>query len=630
MRALTPTAALILCLLPCVAEAQIKEWPAYGGDPGGTKYSAARQIDRGNVARLQPAWIWKTGEEPNPGWDVAPGRFQATPLMINDTLYLTTSYHRVVALDARTGRELWSYDPRSIEWGPASWVHRGAAAWTDGTERRIFFQTRWRLIALDARTGKPVPSFGTGGEVDVSATLPRRVFRLHYQNTSPPVVYDDLVIVGSSVGDDFVYEGDPPGNLQAFDARTGELVWQFNPIPRPGEPGNDTWEDGSWVYSGHTNVWAPFTLDERRGLLYLPVSTPSNDAYGGHRKGDNLFAESVVCLDARTGERVWHFQTVHHGIWDYDLPSPPNLATIRVDGRAIDAVAVAAKTGFVFVFDRVTGEPVWPIEERPVPASDVPGERASPTQPFPTNPAPFAVQGFTGDDVVDFTPALRAMALEALAAYRSGPLFTPPATGGTILMPGVNGGANWGGAALDPETGVLFVRANNWPTVYVIDPFPDEESGFQHIGRKIRLSVADGVPVNKPPYTTLTAIDLNTGEHRWQIPIGDTPELRTHPMLHGVDLPPALGVARSWAVNARNSGPLATAGGLVFVSGGDTKLYAVDADTGAVLWAGDLGGRRGTANPMTYQTASGRQFVVIATSTTQGADGTLMAFALGE
>jgi quinoprotein glucose dehydrogenase len=437
-------------------------WSHPSGDPGAMRWSPLADVHRGNVARLAVAWRWRTGERAvaaGPDQKPArPGLFQASPVIVGDTLYVSTPYAAVAALDARTGRELWRHDPGAWRGGQPSngtgFVHRGVATWTDARAarrpRRVFINARWRLVALDAATGRPIPSFGTDGEVDLTATLRRPVNRLHYTNTSPPVVVGDLVIVGNGVGDRLRYREDPPGDVQAFDARTGRRVWSFHTIPDSGEFGVDTWEDGSWKYMGHTNVWAPMSVDTARGLVFLPVSTPSNDWYGGDRKGDNLFAESVVALDARTGRRVWHFQTVHHGLWDYDLPAPPVLATTRWQGRARDVVVVPGKTGFLYVLDRETGAPVWPIEERPVPPSDVPGERAAPTQPFPTRPAPFARQGITEADLIDFTPALRERALAIFRQYRSGPMFTPPSLQGTITMPGVIGGAGWGSTAFDP------------------------------------------------------------------------------------------------------------------------------------------------------------------------------------
>ncbi len=611
------------------AESQSVGWPVYGGDPGGTKYSILTQIDRQSVSRLEIAWTWDAGEEPVPGPSVAfegefvrPGRFEGTPIVVDDTMYVSTPYSRVVALDARTGSEFWSYDPRAYTWGQlprvCGFCHRGVAMWGDGDERRIFINSRWRLIALNAATGEPIESFGNGGEIDLTDGLIWEVNRLHYTNTSPPVVWGDLVILGSGMPDDRVYRRNPPGDVQAFDVRTGERVWTFHTIPQPGELGNDTWEDDSWSYTGSTNVWAPFTVDEERGLVYLPVGTPNGDYYGGPRKGDNLFAESLVCLDARTGERVWHFQTVHHGIWDYDLPAPPNLVTIEVDGRLIDAVAVVTKSGFTFVFDRVTGDPVWPIEEHAVPTSDVPGERTAPTQPFPTKPAPFARQGFTLDDVVDFTPEIRARALQMLEEYRLGPLFTPPSLEGTVTLPAAVGAAGWGGAAFNPTTHVLYVPSKDRPLVHQLVESEQGAADADYVQRLGGVTVR-GIPILKPPYGTLTAIDLDSGEHLWQVVIGDQPRIRNHPLLAGVDLPP-LG-------RLGNAGPLATAGGLIFLSGYNPQLFAIDSETGETLWEGDLLGSEGTANPMTYRTADGKQFVVIGV-TGPGSKRGLIAFAL--
>ncbi len=582
------------------------------------------------------AWTWHTGDraipgprQPVPGQSVRPGNFEVTPLVVNDTMYVSTPYNRVVALDAGSGRVLWEHDAGTVDWGQppngTGLVHRGVALWTgtgpDGrTRRRVFLNTRWRLVALDAATGRPVPGFGGGdGEIDLTEHLVWETNRLHYTQTSPPVVHEDLVILGNGVWDGFVYEKDPPGNILAFDARTGELRWRFNLIPQEGEPGVETWKDGSWRVTGHTNAWAPMTLDPERSLLYVPVGTPSNDYYGGHRPGDNLYAEAVVCLDARTGERVWHFQTVHHGLWDYDLPGAPVLLPIDVDGRRIDAVAAAGKTGFLYVFDRESGEPVWPIEERPVPGSDVPGERAAPTQPFPTRPPPFARQGFSEEDVIDFTPEVREKALKMLRLYRTGPLYTPPSVRGTVVMPGIIGGANWGGPAADPTTGVVYVKSTERPSLMAVGLADTTRvEGDYALDRSRRSLSLDGLPLNRPPYGTLTAYDLNRGEILWREAVGDDPEIRSHPALEGADLPERLGVAGA-------PGPIVTAGGLVFLTGGGDVLYAFDKETGEVLWEGELPGR-GYANPMTYATSDGGQRVAIATGS--GDETRLVVFGL--
>jgi quinoprotein glucose dehydrogenase len=657
------TALALLAVVACDSRrsagvsdaAQRVEWPSYGGDPGAQRYSTLETITAANVSALRPAWFWRTGERWRASTEMGdatmPFRFEATPVMLGDTLYFSTPYNRAIALDANTGRKIWDFDPGAVHAGPIGgneygFVHRGVAVWTPGdrrsevggrgvpTGRRVFLNSRARLFALDAGNGRPIASFGDSGSIDLTRDLRWKVDPLHYGNTSPPVVWRDLVIVGSSVHDRIIYERDPPGDVQAFDAITGARAWKWESIPRTGEPGSETWENGSNERTGHANVWAPFSVDTARGLIYLPVSTPSNDWYGGRRKGSGLYGESLVCIDARTGKRVWHYQLVHHGLWDYDPPSAPMLMTLTVDGRQIDAVALAGKTGFVYVFDRVTGIPVWPIEERAVAASDVPGEVASPTQPFPTRPAPFVRQGISDSDLVDFTPALRDSARAVVRAYRLGPLFTPPSLQGTVVSPGWLGGAGWGGGAFDPVTNTLYVKGSNRPSVARLIPSRGADSAGYIVDTlvspthlvSVRLAQRKGIfrrveytdmPAVRPPYGTLTAIDLNSGEHRWQVTLGDMPAVRNHPALRALKLPP-LGVIGV-------PGPLVTRSGLLFISGGGDVLYALDARTGATLWNWDLG-RAGYSNPMTYRTAEGRQFVVIAAGADD--DARLIAFAL--
>jgi quinoprotein glucose dehydrogenase len=624
--------AVLVVLLAGAATGQQKprkgEWPHYGGDAGGLKYSELTQINRTNVTRLQVAWEWKTGEKPLEEYGTFPGAFQNTPLMIDGVLYVSTPYSRVAALEAGTGRELWSYDPKAyVDGQPASgqgFVHRGLAAWRDRGALRIFLNSRYRLISLDAKTGQPVPGFGKGGEIDLTDGLLWETNKKHYANTSPVVVYKDLVIVGNGVGDRLMYKNDPPGDVRAYDARTGRRVWTFHTIPQPGEFGHETWEQESWTFTGHTNVWAPMTLDAERGLLYMPVSTPSNDYYGGRRPGANLFGESLVCLDAATGKRKWHFQIVHHGLWDYDPPAAPNLVTIRVDGKKIDAVVQLTKQGFAFVFDRVTGKPVWPIEERAVPQSDVPGEKSSPTQPFPTAPPAFTEQGASLDDVFDLTPELKAAAQAEMRKYRLGPLYTPPSMEGTLTRPGVWGGANWGGGGFDPETGILYLKSVGLGGIFRIqkrDPdAPTQRPGevdADYVNRGVPAWFNDGLPLFKPPYARVVAIDLNRGAIAWRQPFGDYPAVR--------EQLEQLGIKPSEPLGAQGPpGLVVTKGGLIFIGGGDHAFHALDKQTGKDLWSAPTLETTGT--PMTYE-AGGRQFVVVATG--RGEAATLVAFALG-
>lgn len=637
-RKLQFSAALLALGVLCACRAQpqpgksketITEWTSYNGDNASSKYSRLDQIRPDNFSRLQTAWTWRSAEQAitkaNP--DVVTWAWEATPLMIDGILYISTSLSQAAAIDAATGTTKWIYDPETWKNGTPSnngFVHRGVAYWADGDDQRILLGTGdGYLIALNAKTGKPIPTFGQQGRIDLTQGLGRPVDRRLYGVSSPPTIVRDVVVMGSKVHDVPLVKEMPPGDVRGFDVRTGALKWQFRTIPGEGELGNETWEQGSSKTTGGANVWTMMSADDELGYVYLPVSTPSSDHYGGARPGSGLYGESLICLDARTGKRVWHFQLVHHCVWDYDPPAAPTLIDIRVNGTPIKAVALVSKQGFVFAFDRVTGTPIWPIEERAVPQSTVPGERSSPTQPFPTKPAPFDRQGLTEKDLIDFTPELRKAALAILQNYNYGPLYTPPSLEKpTIFMPGIAGGASWAGAAFDPETGTLYVPSNTLP--WAVTLTKSETPGIDHVGAVAPFETMQGIPLWKPPYGRITAIDMNTGDHRWMAPVGDL--ANSHPTLKQLALPPTGRPARSYVLLTKTLLIVAQEGstqreevavGRPGGAGGKTlavhepKLLAYSKATGELVGEAALP-RNATGAPMTYM-LNGTQFIAVPT-----------------
>jgi len=638
MKRQIPVLAFLVCgSILAFAQRQDRqvEWFYYGGDSASSKYSPVDDVTSQNVQRLGIVWQWKHGERTLEEYGTVPFRFENQPLMVDGVLYVTTPYNNAAALDAETGKELWRFDSGAVKLGGipgTGFKHRAPALWRDtrdGNKLRVLLNTRNQLFSLDAQTGKPVESFGTGGVVSLTDGYPRPISDIRHVNhgASPPVVYRDIVVVGSSVPDRYQMSNDPPGIVQGFDARTGRRLWVWNAIPQsPSDFGASTWEEGSWRFTGHANVWGPMSVDSGRGLLYFGTSTPSNDYYGGRRLGKNEPAESIVCLDITTGQRKWSFQMVHHGLWDYDNPAPPNLVTITVDGKRIDAVAQVTKQGFTYVFDRVTGSPVWPIVERPVATdTDVPGEKPWPTQPFPTRPPAFVRQGVSLDDANDLTPEIKALAQAEMKKYRLGPLFTPPTLRGTLQLPGNEGGANFSGAIWDAQAGRLYVRTKDVPRNNSVlgndgtDKFIDYAYSGHLLAPPAPASKLGPIPLIKPPYAHLTAIDLNKGEILWQVPLGEGSQgIRNHPLLKGVKLPDRLG-------SPTNGGAILTGSGLIFAGGGDGYLYAFDKNNGKELWRGKIP-YINAENVMTYRTRGGRQFVLASTGAEQ--DASLVAFAL--
>jgi quinoprotein glucose dehydrogenase len=620
------------------------EWTHYGGNAASHKYSPLDQINRDTIGKLAIAWRWSSPDNPvvdaNP--TARPGGYADTPLMVRGVLYTVTSLGQIAAINPATGQSIWVLDPGNWKTGrPGNlgYVHRGLSYWTDGKVDRLLLGTHDAyLISVDAKTGALDKSFGEDGRVDLMGTLANAVRATNYSVSAAPVICRDVIVVGASIHDGPTHKEWPRGDVSGFDVRTGKRLWTIHSIPQKGEFGNETWGDDSWTYTGSTNVWTNMSSDEELGYIYLPFGTPTDDFYGGHRPGANLFAETLMAIDARTGKRVWHFQGVHHGVWDYDFPAAPILVDINVNGTRVKAVAQVSKQGFTYVFDRRTGEPVWPIEERPVPQSTVPGERTSPTQPHPTKPPAYERQGITENDLIDFTPELKQAALDIVKQFDTGPLFTPPSEKGTIVNPGWIGGANWAGASFDPETGTLYVPSVTSPiVVQLVRPNADRSNLLYARGGTMMPPSLDGLPLVKPPYGRVTAIDLNKGDLKWTTAVGDGP--RHHPLLKELNLPPlgaairnAALVTKSLLFVAMGAGNLG--GGRSLPVGGrpltkpevePTKLRAYDKATGAPLWDFDAPARP-LASPMTYS-HQGKQYIVVAAGS--GTSAELIAFALG-
>lgn len=608
-------------------------WTEYNGDKAGSRYLAGGKVNAQSVKSMKVAWRWAMPD--NKVWqDNAELRTwvnQSTPLAIDGVLYSSSPMSMVSAIDGKTGKTLWTYDPKAyVEGTPPNlgFISRGLSYWADGDDKRILVGTGdGYLIALNAKTGKPIESWGDKGRIDMTKGLRRFVDRSLVALTSPPIVCGNTIVPSLAVLDSFAVgrapmKNHPPGDIQAFDIRSGKRVWHFEQPPQEGQPGNETWEDGSWKTTGSANMWARPSCDEELGLVYLPFSTPTNDFYGGHRKGNGLFGESVVALNAKTGKIAWYQQIVHHGLWDYDLPTAPNLMDLTVNGKKVKALAQVTKQGFVFTFDRSTGAPVWPITEKPVPQSTVPGERSSLTQPFPSLPAPFVQQGVSEDDLIDLTPQLKEEAKKILSRYNYGPLYTPPTLdkAGTLQVPGVLGGASWAGAAHNPKTNVLYVPSFTIP--FGIKLKKENEGVYDYTGTWAGVGGPQGLPLFKPPFSTVTAIDMNTGKHLWRVPAGKGPV--DHPAIKDLKLD-RVGVPREsfialtddvlfLAPEGTNSviGLSSRGNALITQATAEEKepfLYAHDARTGDVLGEVKLPGAAFGAL-MTYR-AGGKQYVVV-------------------
>lgn len=624
---------LILLAMAGTMHAQGADWPANGRDVHGTRYLPAGQITRENVSRLEVAWSYSTGEA-GPAFATAkPGSFEATPIVVDDVMYVGTPLGRIIALDPATGAERWIFDPkiaRDVRYG--DFATRGVSTWLDenapsgaSCRRRIVVATaQAQLFAVDAADGTPCPGFGTNGMVDLTVGLRIPPFEpAAYSMTSPPLVVNDTIVVGSSIGDN-TRPDLPSGEVRAFDARTGALKWTWDPIPQdPDDPAYPEWGGALAHETGAANAWSVLVADPERNLVFVPTGSAAPDYYGALRLGANRYANSLVALDAATGRMVWSFQTVHHDLWDYDNAAPPALVTISRAGIAIPAIVQATKTGMLFVLDRETGRPLLPVEERPVPPSDVPLERASPTQPFTTATPPLTPHRFGPEDVWGVDEADRSACRAAIDGLRNEGIFTPPSTRGTVVIPSSIGGAHWGGVAIDPNRQLAIIPLNRLAmTVQLIprDGFDRERTraaeqrmgedyeynmmnGTPYVMRRRVLLAPSRLPCTPPPFGTLAAVDLVTGELKWNVPLGSVSTLVSDEM--------AAGVLPDWG-SPNLGGPIVTAGGLVFIGATlDRSLHAFDVDTGRELWRGDLP-VSGKATPVSYELSTGDQYVAIA------------------
>lgn len=678
-------------------------WPIYKGDSESTSYSSLSQINKTNVDQLKIAWTF----QPRDVTDGATfGKYECNPIIIGDVMYATSARHWLYAINARTGEKIWSFDPFYGE--PGGGMYRGVTYWEEGEDKRILFTAGNHLFAVDAKTGEPISSFGQKGKVNLNIVQEGDTLAGWVIPTSPGIVYNDLIILGSEVSERY---GAAPGYIRAYHVKTGELTWTFHTIPLPGEPGYETWPPDAWRYVGGANNWGGMSLDEKKGIVYAPTGSPTYDYYGADRKGKNLYGNCILALDATTGKLIWYFQTVHHDVWDYDIPSPPNLVTVEKDGKKVDALAQTTKTGFLFVLNRETGESLFPIEERVVPKTNIPGEETWPTQPFPLKPDPYVRHMITEDDLTDRTPAARDSVLKVFRSLRYEGIYTPPDAQGTLLVPGSRGGSEWGGAAYDPDTHIIYINANESPEISRVKkakkqtPIAKDQTVYQ-VGKKLYMdncanchgvdrkgvhnnpslididkkltseavwnkialgggrmpgfgSVLGGHkeeiiaflfeleknkpyrkrttftdttstyqnvtaygyfldherhPAIKPPWGTLNAINLNTGDLLWKVPLGNYPELQQE------GAPPT--------GTENYGGPVVTAGGLIFIGATrDKKFRAFDKDNGLLLWETDLPGN-GHASPSTYM-IDGKQYIAISvTGEKENPDGYIISFAL--